>query len=253
MTLTPEPVAPPARFCTVCGREREPGARFCVRCGSEFRETGLVPPADLPVFIEDAPVVPYPVAYRTDYTAAQFRPAAAFRVVLVVPHLLLWALELPVSLVLAVLGWAAALVIGRLPAPIRRFQAAVLTHLTRTYAYLALQTGRFPPFPWQSGERHPVRVDVAPAQPLPRLRTLVVVPLAIPAVVTAVMFGVVSLTLAIGAWFAILATGRLPRTIYDMQELALGFQCRTFGHMPMLLTMVYPWYESGPLLPRSRR
>jgi hypothetical protein len=85
------------------------------------------------------------------------------------------------------------------------------------------------------------------------LRTLVAAPLAIPAVVTAVLFGVVSLMLAIGAWCAILATGRLPRTIYDMQELALGFQCRTLGHVPMLLTLVYPWYESGPLLPRSRR
>jgi hypothetical protein len=253
VTLTPEPIAPLARFCTVCGREREPGARFCVRCGSAFRETDPVPEVDLPVAVDEAPAVPYPVAYRTGYTAAQSRLAAAFRVVLAVPHLLLLALELPVSLGLAVLGWALALLIGRLPGPIRRFQAAVLAHLTRTCAYLVLQTGRFPPFAWQPGERHPVRVDVAPAQPLPRLRTLVVVPLAIPAVVTAVMFGVVSLTLAIGAWFAILATGRLPRTIYDMQELAIGFQCRTLGHMPMLLTMVYPWYESGPLLPRSRR
>ncbi len=253
MALTPPPLAPTARFCTVCGREREPGARFCVRCGSEFRDADLVPEADLPVVVEEGPAVPYPVAYRTEYTPSQFRPAAAFRLILAVPHLLLWALELPVSLVLAALGWVAALAVGRLPVPIRRFQAAVLAHVTRTCAYLTLQTGRFPPFPWQAGERHPVHVDVARAQPLPRLRTLVVVPLAIPAVVTAVMFGVVSFTLAIGAWFAILTTGRLPRTIYDMQELALGFQCRTLGHMPMLLTMVYPWYESGPLLPRSRR
>lgn len=253
MALTPPPpLALPARFCTTCGREREPGARFCVRCGREFSDTGEVL-ADLPVAVDEAPAVPYPVAYRTQFEPEQSRLTVAFRGVLAVPHLLVLAVELPVSLLLAVVGWAAALAVGRLPAPIRRFQAAVLAHLTRTCAYLALQTRRFPPFPWQPGLRHPVRVDVAPAEPLPRLRTLVVVPFSIPAVVTAVMFGVVSLTLAIGAWCGILATGRLPRTVYDMQELALGFQCRTLGHMPMLLTLVYPWYESGPLLPRSRR
>ena len=253
MALTPPPpLAPPARFCTTCGREREPGARFCVRCGREFPDIDVVVD-DLPVAVDEAPAVPYPVAYRTQYARDQSRLTAAFRLVLAVPHVLVWAVEIPISLLLAVVGWAAALVIGRLPAPIHRFQAAVLAHVTRTCAYLVLQTRRFPPFPWQPGLGYPVRVDVAPAEPLPRLRTLVVVPLAIPAVVTAVFFGVVSLTLAIGAWCAVLATGRLPRTIYDMQELALGFQCRTLGHMPMLLTLVYPWYESGPLLPRSRR
>jgi hypothetical protein len=67
------------------------------------------------------------------------------------------------------------------------------------------------------------------------------------------MFGVVTWMLAVGAWVAIALSGRLPRTIHDMQQLAIGFQCRTLAHVPLLLTGVYPWYESGPLVLPVRR
>jgi Domain of unknown function (DUF4389) len=249
-------VTAPARFCTACGRERIPGARFCTGCGREFADAGALamPLADLPVADEQGPSQPYPVVYRADYQAAQHRVATIFRLVLAVPHIIMWALILVPSLALAVLGWSAALVIGRLPGPIRRFQVATLTYVTRVTGYLVLLTDRWPPFPWQEPRRpYPVRITVAPAAPLPRLRTLVVLPLALPAILTAILFGVVACMLAIGAWLAIIFTGRLPRTIYDMQQLAIGFQSRTLGHFPLLLTHVYPWYESGPLILPSRR
>ena len=68
-----------------------------------------------------------------------------------------------------------------------------------------------------------------------------------------VMFGVVAWMLAIGAWFGILAGGRMPRSIHEMLQLSIGFQCRALGHLPLLLTDQYPWYESGPLMLPSRR
>ena len=38
-----------------------------------------------------------------------------------------------------------------------------------------------------------------------------------------------------------------------MLDLSLGFQARTLGYFPLLLTCVYPWFEQGPLLLPSRR
>jgi hypothetical protein len=240
----------PARYCSQCGRERLPGARFCVGCGIELAGLDISPP---PESVELLPARPYPVACRLSYQPLPSRPSSIGRLVLALPHVLLWALLVALSLLTVPAGWCAALVLGRLPGPIHRLHAAELVYVTRTCAYLALAVDRAPPFPWQRRPDHPLSVTVALPAPLSRLRTLVVVPLALPAVVTALMFGVVTWMLAIGAWVAIALSGRLPRSIHDMQQLAIGFQCRTLAHVPLLLTGVYPWYESGPLVLPARR
>jgi hypothetical protein len=242
----------PARYCSQCGRERLPGARFCVGCGVELARVEL-PPQPLPEVAELLPAQPYPVSCDLPYQPLPSRPSSIGRPLLAAPHLLLWAVLAALSLLTAPAGWCAALVLGRLPGPIHRLHAAELVYVTRTCAYLALAVDRAPPFPWQQRPDHPLSVTVAPPAPLSRLRTLVALPLALPAVVTALMFGVVTWMLAIGAWFAIALSGRLPRTIHEMQQLAIGFQCRTLAHVPLLLTGVYPWYESGPLVLPSRR
>src|SRR5262249_27895661 len=163
------------------------------------------------------------------------RASTAFRLILAVPHIVGWVVIAVLSLAAAVAGWLLALYLGRQPAPLHRFQAATLAYVTRGAAYLGLAPDRFPPFPWQTAPGYPLQVDVAARAPLPRLRTFLIVPLALPAIFTAVLFGMIALLLAIGAWFAILATGRLPGTIADMQDLAYGFQCRTLGYVPLLL------------------
>ena len=145
-----DPIAPPARFCTACGRERLGAARFCVGCGRAFADAGP-PPADpvpLPVE-EEQPARPYPVVYRAAYVEHPSRASTIFRLVLAVPHLVVWLLMAVVSTALAVVGWAAVLLLGRLPAPIHRFQAATVVYVTRVSAYLGLVDDRFPPFPWQ--------------------------------------------------------------------------------------------------------
>ena len=240
---------PHARFCIRCGRERLTAARFCVGCGLGFPD----PPPLLELAVELGPQHPYPVGYRVEYQPQRMRVLTIFRLVLALPHVAVWLLLMPLSLVVSLLSWPVVLVLGRLPTGIHRFQTAVLAYVTGVAAYLCLATDRWPPFPWQPAPGYPVQVAVDPPAPRSRLRTLLVVPMALPAVITALLFGVVAWMLAVGAWFAIIATGRFPRTIDEMLELALGFQCRTLGYFPLLLTDVYPWYESGPLMLPSRR
>jgi Domain of unknown function (DUF4389) len=238
-----------ARFCIRCGRERLPAARFCVGCGFQFTDPG----APLRVVHELSPDSPYPVRFSCAYQARHSRPEAAFRLVFAVPHLLVWTVFAAASLAVAPLCWLSVLAAGRVPAQLHRFQAAALAYTTRLAAYLCLVTDRWPPFPWQPPAGQPAQVEVDPPLRFSRLVALVVAPRAVPAVITALMWGVVAWMLAVGAWCAILATGRLPRTIHEMLELSLGFQCRTLGHFPLLLTAAYPWYESGPLMLASRR
>jgi hypothetical protein len=244
-----DPIAP-ARFCTNCGRPRLGGARFCVGCGREFDTAGspsAAPPEQFLVEEAAEPARPYPVVYRASYVEHPSRAATIFRLVLALPHLVVWPLLAVVSIVLSVVGWFAVLALGRLPGPIHRFQAATLVYVTRVAAYVGLVDDRFPPFPWQRREGLAVDVRVAPAARMSRLRTLVLLPLSLPAVVTALFFGMVAGLLAIGAWWAILFTGRMPRTIHEMQGLTYAFQCHTLAYVPLLLTDVYPWYETGPL------
>ncbi len=184
------------------------------------------------------------------------RVLTGLRLVLVVPHLFGWVLLVfSVSLVVAVISWPIVLLTGRLPGGIHRLQVASLAYVTRIAAYLCLATDDWPPLPWQAAPEYPIQVEVDPPAPFPRLTALVVLPRALPAVLTSVMFGVVAWMLAIGAWFAILAIGRMPRTIHEMLELSIGFPCRALGHFPLLLTDRYPWYESRPLrcCPRAAR
>lgn len=258
-------------------------------CGFEFSDPGI-PAPPLQVATEPVPEHPYPIRFQvpsspppsraTNWTrlivAFPFHvgPLAVVIVALVVaadswhtrvaawlglvllilslPVVVPWLLAMALSLVVAVPTWLAALLLGRVPAPLHRFQAAVLRYVTRTSAYLCMSGGRWPPFPWQGADAYP-RVEIDPPAPRSRLRTLFVLPLAVPAMITAVFFGVVVWMLGVGAWISVAATGRLPSTIQEMLDLSIGFQCRTLGYFPLLLTDVYPWYESGPLMLASRR
>src|SRR5690242_9258919 len=93
-----DPIAP-ARFCTNCGRPRLGGARFCVGCGREFdvaAVSGASPPGQF--LDEDAePARPYPVTYRASYVEHPSRAGTIFRLVLALPHLVVWPLLAVVS------------------------------------------------------------------------------------------------------------------------------------------------------------
>jgi uncharacterized protein DUF4389 len=251
MAVVPPP--PVARYCIRCGRVRVEGARFCTACGAVFDDGPLQTLATLPVATELQPISPYPIRVKLAYEPRRSRMAAAFRLILAVPHLILWAIVLALALPVALAAWVGAVATSRVPTPLHRFGAAVLRYVTRVAAYLCLATDDWPPFPGQSAPGYPIQVDIDPPARRSRLRTLLAPLLAGPAIFAAVMFGIAAWMLAIGAWCAILATGRMPRGIHEMLDVALAFQSRALGYWPLLLTDVYPWFESGPLMLPSRR
>jgi len=248
------PPARAARFCTRCGLARPDGARYCPRCGASFDDIPAAPPdAPSPAPLHETALIVYPVAAELPFQPDTSRLRTGLRLPLALPHLVLWLVLVLLSLVTTPAAWLAALVTGRQPRALHRLHAAMLRYATRTAAYLFLATGAAPALPWRDGAAHPVAVTVPEPGRLPRLRTLLILPIALPAVLTSMMFAIVTIMLAVGAWAAILATGRLPRTIHDMQELAIRFQCRTLAYVPLLLMPTYPWYErEGVLVPEGR-
>jgi len=113
---------------------------------------------------------PEPPPLLIERVLGRGRLSVAFRLLLALPQfIVLYVLSLVGSLVLVV-GWVAALILGRLPEPIARFLGHVIGYSARVSAYTLLLTDRYPPFQF-SAEDYPVRVELAPGR-LNRLAVL---------------------------------------------------------------------------------
>jgi 2-(1,2-epoxy-1,2-dihydrophenyl)acetyl-CoA isomerase len=103
----------------------------------------------------------YPVDLEIAGPERQSRWTAAFRIVLAIPaYLLMYVLSIVLQVV-SIVGWFAALALGRMPRGMRDLMAYCLRYQAQTYAYLLLLTGRYPSLASGSGfefeEAHDVR------------------------------------------------------------------------------------------------
>jgi hypothetical protein len=86
----------------------------------------------------------YPIDLRIAAPVRQRRLGVLVRLLLALPALLLSSAYGGVALVVAVLGWIAALATGRMPAGLRDLGAASLRYQAQVNAYLFLLTWRYP-------------------------------------------------------------------------------------------------------------
>jgi hypothetical protein len=110
---------------------------------------------------------------------------------------------------------------------------------SRVAAYLALMDDRYP----STDEQQSVHLDYAYPdverdlnQWLPLVKWL----LAIPHYVALFFLDLALIGVVIGAWFAILVTGRYPRGLFDFAEAVLAWNNRVLGYAITLVTDVYP-------------
>jgi hypothetical protein len=186
----------------------------------------------------------HPIAIRLDGDLDRPRLIVAFRPLLVVPHLCwlaLWAVPAAGAVVAA---WAAALVTGRVPAPLHRFVASFLRETAHVSAFLHLVGRPYPGFLGREGG-YPVELTIAPPSGQRRLGILGRIVLALPALLLASAFAIVALLAAALAWFAALVTGRMPGGLRDLGAAALRYEAQTAGYL-LLLTARYP--DASPRL-----
>jgi hypothetical protein len=179
---------------------------------------------------------------------------------LVIPHVVVLAFLWLAFAILSLVALVAIVVTGRYPRGIFDFNVGVLRWTWRVgfYSYFALGTDRYPPFTLRDDPDYPARLDVAYPESLSRGLALVKWwLLALPHYLIVGVFaggawtavtahddwgwgggGLISL-LALIAGFALLFTGRYPRTIYDF---VLGMNRWVFrvAAYAGLMTDVYP-------------
>jgi uncharacterized protein DUF4389 len=93
----------------------------------------------------------YPVDLDVAPPVRQPRWSTALRLVLALPAYLLAYVLIVVMEVVSIVGWFAALILGRMPRGMRDLMAYCLRYQAQTYAYLLLLTSRYPSLASGSG------------------------------------------------------------------------------------------------------
>ena len=206
----------------------------------------------------------HPIALDVHDDLERNRLTVLFRLILAIP-LFVWVFGWTfVVIVVAVFGWLAALVLGRLPEGLHRFFAAYVRCVTQVGAYLSIAANPYPSFTGEPG--YPVDVRI-PREPQRQARWTVAVRLllAVPAIVlsaflgsgfgggggqraqddssvqyfTSTGVGGVAAVCAILAWFAALATGRAPLGLRNLAAYGVGYTAQAYAYV-LLLTDRYP-------------
>jgi hypothetical protein len=203
---------------------------------------------------------PHPVRLVVSDDLQRSRLTVLFRLLLAIPHLI-WALLWTVAVVAAVIvNWVATLAAGRSPAALHRFLAAYLRYWTHVGAYLGLAANPYPSF--TGGDSYPIDLEIDGPAPQRRLVTLFRIVLAVPALALVGAFlavegsvtggggrdsgsiassvsGGIAWTVAILAWFAILAVARMPLGLRNLQAYGLRYIAQAFAYL-LLVTDRYP-------------
>ena len=121
----------------------------------------------------------------------------------------------------------------------------LLRFQTRVFAYLALMDDRYP----STDEDQAVHIDIDypdAQRDLNRWLPLVKWLLAIPHFIVLFFLGIAAFLVVIFAWFAVLFTGRYPRSLFDFVEGVFRWGTRVEGYALLLVTDRYPPFSLQP-------
>ncbi|MBW3668906.1 MAG: DUF4389 domain-containing protein [Actinobacteria bacterium] len=174
---------------------------------------------------------PEPPVMHVPPPEPQSRATVFFRLLLVIPQFVVLYLFSLAAMVAGVVGWFAALVLGRLPTPLHRFLCSWLRTTTQVMSYVWLLTGRWPPLVAIPG--YPADLECE-ATRLSRMAVLFRIVLLIPSglVATFSMFGMT--VFAVVIWLIALVKGRLPDTVHRAVAAGVRYTLRYYAFAWML-------------------
>lgn len=189
----------------------------------------------------------YPVHFDVQHQERYSRLSTFFRLILVIPHLIVVALWGILIFFTTIVAWFAVLFTGRFPQGLFGFTASFLSYSMRVNCYVYLLSDKFPPFGGgTAGDGHPVQLSVDEAERLSRLTTFFRLFMAIPAILVLRILQLLAQLLAFFAWIIIVITGRLPQGLFEVMELPQRYQARCTGYL-LLLVDAYPWFQEETL------
>jgi hypothetical protein len=179
-----------------------------------------------------------------------------FRLLLAIPHYVWFTLWFIAAVVAAVVNWFATLATGRPPEALHRFLSAFIRYDTHLFAYLFLAANPYPGFTGSPG--YPVDVEFDDPEQQRRWVTALRIFLVLPVLLLAFVFegsggaafyskdettvawsGGTLLTVTFFAWFACLATARMPQGFRDLQAYGLRYLAQVTAYA-FVLTERYP-------------
>jgi len=184
------------------------------------------------------------------------RATVFFRLILVIPHLIVLAIFGLLAFAIAFISWFAILFTGR--AVGHGMQARYLRYWTHVYSYVLLAANPYPGFEGEPGS-YPIDAEVPPPERQNKWKTGFRFVLVIPAWLLAGALGVsgtaswyssyystygVVTTVALLGWFAILARKQMPRGLRDLAVYCLSYGLQFWAYV-LLVTDRYP--DSDPL------
>jgi hypothetical protein len=254
-------------YCTNCGHKLAPDDQFCPECGTPrpiFSPRSTTPPEYTssvttatmlgeftgappmmvgtmgpPAAGVSSPLLQYDVEYPDHLS----RLLIFVKWLLIIPHVIV-LMFLGVALaVVTVLAFFAILFTGRYPRGMWDFSLGVLRWTANVNAYTNLQRDEYPPF--SGSEPYPVHLDLAYPERLSRLLIFVKWLLVIPSVIVYWVISWIAGIVAFLAFFAILFTGRYPRSLFDFTTGTMRWGNRITAYL-MLLTDAYPPFRMSP-------
>ncbi|HEY8582303.1 MAG TPA: DUF4389 domain-containing protein [Capillimicrobium sp.] len=201
-------------------------------------------PCASPELSRPAPMRAHPVAATLDDDLRRGRMVSFFRPLLTAPHYVWLTLWGAAALVVAVIAWLAALLTGRVPAPLHRFLAAFVRYQAHVLAWMFFAANPFPGFLGREGS-YPLDVRIAAPESQHRAKTAFRLVLAVPALLLASALSYAQLVAAIGGLVAGVFTARMPSGLRDLSAWSVQYTTQTYAYA-LLLTDRYP--DSAPTL-----
>jgi hypothetical protein len=167
----------------------------------------------------------------------QRRLTVLLRLLLLIPQFIALAVLGVAAFFVAIIGWFAALVTGRLPTWAYYFLASYLAYATRVRASESLLIDSYPPFSFDA-PGYPVQIELQPAD-LNRLAVLARIVLVIPA---AIVYSVLVTGWQICSfviWLIVLVMGRMPEPLFEATAAIARYLMRVEAYW-LMLTTAYP-------------
>jgi hypothetical protein len=187
----------------------------------------------------------YPAVLEIDKPehVANWRPLVHW--LLVIPHwIVLYVLGIVAEFV-AIAGWFIIVFTGKLPDGLANIIGLYIRYSQRTLAYAYFMREEYPPFTFEDTPADPgsypgVRVDFAPElEDRNRLTVGFRFILVIPQIIVLGLLAIVVMFAMIGAFFAVLFTGRWPEGLWNFVLGFMRWSTRVNAYF-MLLTDRYP-------------
>jgi hypothetical protein len=234
------------RFCHNCGAPNPDEYSFCIRCGTRINL--LRPLPDVSGRLPGA----YPVRFDVEYPAKLSRLTTLARLILAIPQLLIiYALSTVVGIV-TLIAWFAILFTRRYPKGLFELVVSFNRWSANVYAYVALLRDEYPPFSTDPS-RYPVTYEVDYPEKLSRWLIFVKWFLVLLHQFVLQFLGLFAFLAAVIAWFAILITGRFPRSFFNYIVGVMRWYLRVGAYSSLLRDEFPPFSKRADARPGSGR